>query len=222
MGPAGGSLRCLLEAGQICPLNEVRSDATVQHRGAGRLRRLCSSRPGSAFPVSKLQPVCAALTLQRLLAQWDKQRSMQQGYLTRLCRQGSPGLPLMHSSPEQSEPFRSLLAAAHPCACAAAPVKAAQDGSLRPAAAGMTELSPVGTWANLKYGMNEWTEQRQEAQRAKQGWPGVLTDLRIVGDKGRALPHDGVAFGELQAKGPHTVSAYHKVSLQAESCMVQG
>ena len=75
----------------------------------------------------------------------------------------------------------------------------------------MTELSPIGTHAHLKAGMRDWPQPRQEAQRSKQGWPGVLMDLRIVSDAGAVLPHDGRAFGELQARGGHTISAYHKV-----------
>ena len=77
----------------------------------------------------------------------------------------------------------------------------------------MTELSPIGTFCTLKRGMDEWDQDRQEATRAKQGWPMILTDLRIVGDDGQPLPHDAKAFGELQARGAHTIQTYHKVCI---------
>lgn len=85
----------------------------------------------------------------------------------------------------------------------------------------MTELSPIGTFSTLKLGMESWDQDRQEAMRAKQGWPMVLTDLRIVGDDGKPLPHDAQAFGELQAKGVHTIQSYHKVSTQ-QACSLAG
>ena len=59
--------------------------------------------------------------------------------------------------------------------------------------------------------MLAWEAQRQDRARAKQGWPQILTDLRIVGEHGRALPRDGKAFGELQARGPHTLQRYYQV-----------
>ena len=59
--------------------------------------------------------------------------------------------------------------------------------------------------------MDEWDGERQETERLKAGWPGFLTDLRIIDDNDKELPHDGVAFGTLQARGPHTVHTYYKV-----------
>ena len=59
--------------------------------------------------------------------------------------------------------------------------------------------------------MQGWDTERQDRALVKQGWPQILTDLRIVGENGRELPRDGKAFGELQARGPHTLQRYHKV-----------
>ena len=69
----------------------------------------------------------------------------------------------------------------------------------------------MGTISRLKAGMDQLPAEQQEAQRLKQGWPHILTDLRIIDVEGKALPHDGKAFGELQARGAHTVSQYYKV-----------
>ncbi|KAF1029827.1 MAG: 3-methylmercaptopropionyl-CoA ligase [Burkholderia plantarii] len=72
----------------------------------------------------------------------------------------------------------------------------------------MTEMSPLGTLARL----NRAQTQRPEAQRRrlleKQGRVVYGVDMRIVGEDGRELPWDGVAFGELQVRGPWVVARY--------------
>ena len=69
----------------------------------------------------------------------------------------------------------------------------------------------MGTICRLKGGMDKLPVEQQEAQRLKHGWPHILSDLRIIDADGQPLPHDGKAFGELQARGAHTISHYHKV-----------
>ena len=59
--------------------------------------------------------------------------------------------------------------------------------------------------------MQDWDTEKLDRSRQKQGWPQIMTDLRIVGEDGKELPRDGKAFGELQARGPHTLQAYYKV-----------
>jgi fatty-acyl-CoA synthase len=51
-------------------------------------------------------------------------------------------------------------------------------------------------------------EDVKDALRQKQGRPVFGIDLRIVGGEGRAAPHDGVAFGDLQARGHWVIEKY--------------
>ncbi len=74
---------------------------------------------------------------------------------------------------------------------------------------GMTELSPLGTVANLKSYMEEWPEEERYRVRAKQGMPAAGIELRIVDDEGNPLPWDGKTMGEVQVRGPWVVSAYY-------------
>ena len=60
---------------------------------------------------------------------------------------------------------------------------------------GMTEMSPLGTACTFK---------------PKQGRAVFGVDMRIVGDDGRELPHDGKASGELLVRGPWNISSYYK------------
>ncbi len=73
---------------------------------------------------------------------------------------------------------------------------------------GMTEMSPVGTVAQLKakhrgIGADEWL-----AIRSKQGRALFGVDLKIVDGEGRELPWDGTTFGDLLVKGPWIAASY--------------
>jgi acyl-CoA synthetase (AMP-forming)/AMP-acid ligase II len=46
--------------------------------------------------------------------------------------------------------------------------------------------------------------------QAKQGRPLFGVEMKITGDDGRALPHDGKAFGHLMVRGPWISSGYYK------------
>jgi fatty-acyl-CoA synthase len=72
----------------------------------------------------------------------------------------------------------------------------------------MTETSPLGTIAFPPAGIAAGDEM---AWRSKTGrmLPGV--ELRIVGDDGNELPWDGVAVGELEARGPWITGSYYRV-----------
>src|SRR5690606_13207720 len=72
---------------------------------------------------------------------------------------------------------------------------------------GMTETSPVGALSRLKPGMEALSEDERYAYRARQGIAPPLVELRIMAEAGRA-PHDGEAFGELQARGPWVAGSY--------------
>jgi fatty-acyl-CoA synthase len=75
---------------------------------------------------------------------------------------------------------------------------------------GMTEMSPVGTISTLLPGHDALDEEARLRIRAKQGRALYGVDLRIVDDAGRELPWDGVAFGELQVRGPWILREYLK------------
>ncbi len=75
---------------------------------------------------------------------------------------------------------------------------------------GMTETSPIGTVARLKSNLQGLPYQEQLNYRAKQGMPVALVDLRITDiDTGKELPWDGVAFGEVQVRGPWITGSYY-------------
>jgi fatty-acyl-CoA synthase len=67
---------------------------------------------------------------------------------------------------------------------------------------GMTEMTPLGTVANLKSYMESWPDEERFAVRAKQGMPVVGVEIRAVDEQGREVPWDGKTMGELQVRGP--------------------
>jgi fatty-acyl-CoA synthase len=74
---------------------------------------------------------------------------------------------------------------------------------------GMTETSPVAALCKVRSTVAERSEEELADVRAKQGVPVPLVDARIVDDGGEELPWDGIAFGELQVRGPYIASAYY-------------
>jgi 3-(methylthio)propionyl---CoA ligase len=75
---------------------------------------------------------------------------------------------------------------------------------------GMTEMSPLGTTAQLKAKHRGAPPDVIRTVKSKQGRaiPGV--DMKIVDGEGRELPWDGVAFGDLMVRGWWVASAYFK------------
>ena len=72
---------------------------------------------------------------------------------------------------------------------------------------GMTEMSPVGTHAQLSKGMRVDADTALSL-KAKQGRRVFGVDLKIVGEDGVPLPHDGRAAGELYVRGNAVISGY--------------
>jgi fatty-acyl-CoA synthase len=72
---------------------------------------------------------------------------------------------------------------------------------------GMTETSPLGSTARVR----SWIPRDKElAVRLSQGVPTPGVEIRIADlATGEALPWDGVAFGEIQVRGPWIASGYH-------------
>ncbi len=75
---------------------------------------------------------------------------------------------------------------------------------------GMTEMSPLGTMCTLKNKHLDLPKDAQMKIRLKQGRAIFGVDMKIVGEDGQALPHDGKAFGDLLVKGPWIVREYFK------------
>ncbi len=73
---------------------------------------------------------------------------------------------------------------------------------------GMTETSPLGT-ANVRKVENaDWDEDRFLDYARKQGRPLFGVEIRVRDAEGKDIPHDGVAFGELEVRGPWIAGAY--------------
>ncbi len=73
---------------------------------------------------------------------------------------------------------------------------------------GMTELTPLGTVANLTSELRAAPSEVQYEYRAKQGLPLPFVEVRARGDNG-LVPWDGVTMGELEVRGPWVARAYY-------------
>ena len=73
---------------------------------------------------------------------------------------------------------------------------------------GMTETSPLVTYYGPLPATAELPSEEALRLRLKQGRAVCGTDIRIVDGDGQELPRDGVAFGDLQARGHWVCQAY--------------
>jgi len=80
---------------------------------------------------------------------------------------------------------------------------------------GMTETSPLGSVTTLTPSQREGTIEERSLLLTKQGRPPFGVEIRIVDHDGMALPHDGVASGELQVRGPWVITSYFKADESA-------
>ena len=74
---------------------------------------------------------------------------------------------------------------------------------------GMTEMSPIGTVANLTTEMKKLPEEEQLEYKAKQGYPVPFVEIRARGDEG-FVPWDGESLGELEVRGPWVARSYYE------------
>jgi acyl-CoA synthetase (AMP-forming)/AMP-acid ligase II len=74
---------------------------------------------------------------------------------------------------------------------------------------GMTETSPGCAAGLLKPTMTDLDEDERYALRAKQGYPALFVDARVIAENGEEVPADGVAMGELQVRGPYIAGSYY-------------
>lgn len=74
---------------------------------------------------------------------------------------------------------------------------------------GMTEMSPVGTVANLKYDLRDAPYETKLEKQGKQGLivPGL--EFQVVDDDGNEIAWDGEEFGELLVRGPWVTTEYY-------------
>jgi acyl-CoA synthetase (AMP-forming)/AMP-acid ligase II len=74
---------------------------------------------------------------------------------------------------------------------------------------GMTEMSPVGTLSTLKPRIAALPLDERYRYKAKQGRPIYTVELKIVDAEGVVQPQDGIAMGEVLARGPWVISGYY-------------
>jgi fatty-acyl-CoA synthase len=87
---------------------------------------------------------------------------------------------------------------------------------------GMTETSPIGSVSHLKPNLANLSDDAQYRYRATQGLPVPFVDVRVVGESGEAMPHDGKSMGELQVRGPWVASSYYGGSADPEKFTSDG
>ncbi|MFL9960965.1 3-(methylthio)propionyl-CoA ligase [Paraburkholderia sediminicola] len=75
---------------------------------------------------------------------------------------------------------------------------------------GMTEMSPLGTLSKLTWEQSQRPLAEQRKLLEKQGHALYGVDMKIVGEDGRELPWDGVAFGDLHVRGPWVIDRYFR------------
>ena len=85
---------------------------------------------------------------------------------------------------------------------------------------GMTEMSPLGTVSALKAKHAKLGAAEKRAVKAKAGRPVYGVEMKIVGDDGKRLPHDGKSVGELLVRGPWIVSGYFE-NVEATAAAVE-
>ncbi|WP_049996079.1 long-chain fatty acid--CoA ligase [Halococcus sediminicola] len=73
---------------------------------------------------------------------------------------------------------------------------------------GMTEMSPIGSVARLKDGMDEWDDADRYQKRAKQGLMVPGLEFKVIDEDDEEIVWDGEEFGELWVRGPWVTTEY--------------
>ncbi|MFG1604827.1 long-chain fatty acid--CoA ligase [Actinoplanes sp. NPDC049265] len=87
---------------------------------------------------------------------------------------------------------------------------------------GMTETSPLVTLARLGRTHDGLDDSARREVLCTPGRPVPLTEVRLVGEDGEAVAHDGVTPGEVQVSGPTVASAYFGASSSGSSFTADG
>ena len=75
---------------------------------------------------------------------------------------------------------------------------------------GMTEMSPIGTAGTPTAATSKLSPQEWWPIKLKQGRALFMVDMKVTGDDGKSLPHDGKTFGRLKVRGPAVAKSYYK------------
>jgi len=75
---------------------------------------------------------------------------------------------------------------------------------------GMTEMSPIGTAGTPTASTAALDQAEWWPVKLKQGRTSFMVDMKIAGDDGKTLPHDGRTFGRLKVRGPAVARCYYK------------
>ncbi len=75
---------------------------------------------------------------------------------------------------------------------------------------GMTETSPIATTGSPLAKHEGASRNELVDMQVKQGRQVYGIELKLVGQDGRDMPHDGVSVGELKVRGPWVISGYFK------------
>ena len=75
---------------------------------------------------------------------------------------------------------------------------------------GMTEMSPLGTMATMKAGMETLSEEDVWAIKLKQGRTPYTVETKVIDDDGKEQPRDGETSGRLVVRGPAVSREYYK------------
>lgn len=76
---------------------------------------------------------------------------------------------------------------------------------------GMTELSPVGGVGVMTPAVLRLPFEEQIPVRLKQGRSPCGVEIKLVGDDGKGVPHDGRSAGVLRVRGPAVASGYYRL-----------
>ncbi|WP_338728436.1 long-chain fatty acid--CoA ligase [Haladaptatus sp. DJG-WS-42] len=75
---------------------------------------------------------------------------------------------------------------------------------------GMTEMSPIGSVAHMKAGLEDADDETYMEKRKTQGLMVPGLEFKVVGDDGDEVPWNGEDFGELWIRGPTVTQEYYK------------
>jgi fatty-acyl-CoA synthase len=81
---------------------------------------------------------------------------------------------------------------------------------------GMTEMTPLGTMANLPSALKDASDDAKYAYRASQGTPAPMVEIRARGDDNGLIPWDGKTMGELEVRGPWIAASYYNAPQGAD------
>ncbi len=83
---------------------------------------------------------------------------------------------------------------------------------------GLTETCPVLSKAHLKPHMKDWPIDRRDEIYSKTGLPLPGLDLKVIGDSGEEVAHNGKTIGEIVVRGTYVTPAYYKDPERTAEC----